>query len=318
MTPRKPPAAGKKPGRPTSPPTPPADPAPEAAPAPPALEAVLVQDFGQSRELAPELAGAGTAGPGPAIDRTTYRAVNFWTDVYLHSIGVTRQVRFVVVHNTEGSYPTDVQYLCAPNPQHPVSCHYYIRRDGAIFELVDPASAAWHTAVAPENRVPNAALRAVWGTSNENYHSLGIELEAFRDQAKTAEQVAATVALVRWLRTQYPLIGDDRLHLVGHDELSLIKVDPAPWDWDSFMPPVRGARYFPETGQSIVSGFRDFFEANGDVARFGYPLTGEEPDPHYPVTVQYFENCRFEWHPGGFVRLGAVGRLYLQAIGRLP
>jgi hypothetical protein len=66
-------------------------------------------------------------------------------------------------------------------------------------------------------------------------------------------------------------------------------------------PPVRGGRTFAATGHSLDGAFRAFWEANGGLSRFGYPLTEEliEPEPGSgrPRTVQYFERARFEHFP---------------------
>ena len=49
------------------------------------------------------------------------------------------------------------------------------------------------------------------------------------------------------------------------------------------------------TGFSVSPLFQSFFTANGGVAIFGYPLTGEITEGG--LTVQYFERSRFEYHP---------------------
>ena len=60
-------------------------------------------------------------------------------------------------------------------------------------------------------------------------------------------------------------------------------------------------RYFAETGHSLAEPFKRYWEANGGLAQFGYPLT--EPfsekslDDGKTYTTQYFERARFEYHP---------------------
>lgn len=62
----------------------------------------------------------------------------------------------------------------------------------------------------------------------------------------------------------------------------------------------RGLR-FEATGRSLDGAFRAFWEANGGLSRFGYPLTEELIEPEFgsgrPRTVQYFERARFEHFP---------------------
>jgi agarase len=84
-------------------------------------------------------------------------------------------------------------------------------------------------------------------------------------------------------------------------------------------PPVAaipGAAYFPETGHNVTRPeFVAYWQANGGLAQFGFPLTEElterlEDGKEY--RVQYFERARFEWHPENGppynVLLGQFGR----------
>lgn len=54
-------------------------------------------------------------------------------------------------------------------------------------------------------------------------------------------------------------------------------------------------RYFEETNHTLANGFREFWEENGGLHVFGYPLSEEFREDGY--IVQYFERARFEWHP---------------------
>jgi hypothetical protein len=73
--------------------------------------------------------------------------------------------------------------------------------------------------------------------------------------------------------------------------------------------------YFPQTGHSLKEAFFRYWQSNGDVRRFGYPISEELPailDDGKVYTVQYFERARLEWHPteaGGpkEVQLGLIG-----------
>lgn len=53
--------------------------------------------------------------------------------------------------------------------------------------------------------------------------------------------------------------------------------------------------YFPQTGHYLASGFRSFWQANGGLPVFGYPLTEEYTQDG--LIVQDFERQRFEYHP---------------------
>lgn len=55
--------------------------------------------------------------------------------------------------------------------------------------------------------------------------------------------------------------------------------------------------FFPETGHRLCFGMRDFWNARGGLAIFGFPISEEFQDPDSGFTVQYFERQRLEWHP---------------------
>lgn len=79
--------------------------------------------------------------------------------------------------------------------------------------------------------------------------------------------------------------------------------------------------YFAQTGHTIAFGFKKFWEANGGVAIFGYPISEEFTENGR--TVQYFERARFEFNPdakdeNGKVTLGLLGQEALQRMGWLP
>jgi hypothetical protein len=85
-----------------------------------------------------------------------------------------------------------------------------------------------------------------------------------------------------------------------------------------------GHLYFPETGYSLHNAFLGYWERNGGLAQFGYPLSEEMRERSATdgkeYTVQYFERARFEYHPeyrgtNAEVLLGLLGITTLQAKG---
>lgn len=79
--------------------------------------------------------------------------------------------------------------------------------------------------------------------------------------------------------------------------------------------------YFPQTGHSVKEAFLRFWNRQGGLAAFGYPISEELPEispaDGKVYTVQYFERARFEWHPadGGTqneVQLGLIGKQALE------
>jgi spore germination protein YaaH len=109
---------------------------------------------------------------------------------------------------------------------------------------------------------------------------------------------------------------------LGRWSLATGGLAPAPAE-----PPGGDGRYFAETGQTVRAGFLAYWEANGGLAQFGYPLTGEfaerNPEDGQVYTVQYFERARFEWHPElrgtpHEIQLGHLGRQVLRQRGWIP
>jgi hypothetical protein len=67
------------------------------------------------------------------------------------------------------------------------------------------------------------------------------------------------------------------------------------------------ATYFPETGHYLSGLFRNFWNANGGVDIFGYPITPEYVSPSTGLITQYFERARFELADQQQVQLGMLG-----------
>ncbi|HMQ35387.1 MAG TPA: GerMN domain-containing protein [Chloroflexaceae bacterium] len=74
---------------------------------------------------------------------------------------------------------------------------------------------------------------------------------------------------------------------------------------------------FPETGYSVSGRFLEYWQQNGGLPVFGYPLTAERQEEGR--TVQYFERARFELHPDNQrpydVLLGLLGVRALERQG---
>jgi hypothetical protein len=69
-------------------------------------------------------------------------------------------------------------------------------------------------------------------------------------------------------------------------------------------------RTFPETGHTLRGAFRYFWETNGNLPIFGYPITEEYNAASTGRLTQYFERARFELiqQNGNYtVELGMIG-----------
>lgn len=82
-------------------------------------------------------------------------------------------------------------------------------------------------------------------------------------------------------------------------------------------PQAPAQRSFPETGQTLAGRFLAYWQDNGGLAVFGYPITPQVQDE---FASQVFERARFEYHPENAppydVLLGRLGVMALEAQGR--
>lgn len=91
----------------------------------------------------------------------------------------------------------------------------------------------------------------------------------------------------------------------------------------SAVSPRKGLIHFAETQHNVAPDFFAYWQANGGLAQFGYPLTEEftqQLSDGKSYTVQYFERARFERHPENAapynILLGQFGREILDKISR--
>lgn len=98
-----------------------------------------------------------------------------------------------------------------------VSAHFFITRDGAVWQFVDCDQRAWH------------AGASCWrGRGNCNDDSIGIELEGLEGLTFESAQYAALAQLCADLAAHYPI-----RHVAGHEHIAPgRKLDPGPgFDW---------------------------------------------------------------------------------------
>lgn len=130
------------------------------------------------------------------------------------------------------------------------------------------------------------------------------------------EQIEGKTIQLQWfernrleLHPENPRPYDVLLGRLGADRLAQLGVD-----WRQFprSEPMRGCRYFPETGHNVCRAFLAAWRANGleldgrpgksdaeSLALFGLPLSDERTEviAGATYTVQWFERARFEFHP---------------------
>ena len=186
-----------------------------------------------------------------------------------------RRPNFVILHQTtNASAATALATLT--DPQSRVSAHYLVGRDGAVMQLVDEASRAWH------------AGESWWGGNTDlNSASIGIELDNTGDEAFAEAQLVALLALLDELRTRYRI---PPANFLAHGDIAPArKVDPGrlfPWQrlagqgfglWCETLPPAAPSGFDPMLGLQALGydiaapaaarqAFRRHFTAGDDNA----------------------------------------------------
>lgn len=98
-----------------------------------------------------------------------------------------------------------------------VSSHFYIRRNGDLWQFVSCQDRAWH-----------AGTSQYRGRANCNDDSIGIELEGLEGDSFEAAQYDTLASVTAALMTNYPIA-----HVAGHEHIAPgRKADPGPgFDW---------------------------------------------------------------------------------------
>jgi AmpD protein len=94
-----------------------------------------------------------------------------------------------------------------------VSAHFFIRRDGALWQFVSCDDRAWHAGASSHR-----------GRENCNDYSIGIELEGLEGDPFESAQYNCLLTLLPALAQQYPVAA-----LAGHEHIAPgRKADPGP------------------------------------------------------------------------------------------
>jgi N-acetyl-anhydromuramyl-L-alanine amidase AmpD len=170
------------------------------------------------------------------IDNRSFRSPN-------HSAR-TEDIRALVVHSGDGSRQSDLSWLC--NPVSKVSAHYYVCRDGTVYQMVDDNRVAWH-----------AGDSLLAGIRDWNEFSASIELEHTKRKHLTYPDVQrrSLFALCRDLIARYditPAFVQTHRNITKH-RITNKRDDPRDWPepafraWVTTLYPPRILRYRAKT-----------------------------------------------------------------------
>ena len=135
-----------------------------------------------------------------------------------------KNIRFLIIHYT-GMQSARVSMKKLKDPKSKVSCHYFIKRNGEIYRMVEDNKVAWH------------AGKSKWKDINDlNEYSLGIEVQNkghYIDyQNFPKKQIFSLIKLIKVLMKKYKI---EKHNVLGHSDIApLRKLDPGekfPWDF---------------------------------------------------------------------------------------
>ena len=213
------------------------------------------------------------------VNTTAYRSPNHHAR--------TQAIDSIILHTCEGTRAGSIGWLCTPASQ--VSAHYYVCRNGDLFQLVDDSRCAWHA-----------------GVVEHNERGIGIECEHKQGQDWPVVQREALSWLVRKLITAYDI---PLRRVLAHRWIAPgRKIDPTDWPDDALRswiaqqydaPPVAPS---PADDRAIIATPATMsLEHWIDVMRRRSPITdGGE------LTTLYLVMTQWEIDPAGFLAMWLV------------
>jgi N-acetyl-anhydromuramoyl-L-alanine amidase len=171
--------------------------------------------------------------PVALFDKGWYRFARHLSSPNFGARPANTQINLIVIHSISlppGQFGGDeVQQLFTNTldwDAHPyfekirgaqVSAHFYIRRNGELWQFVSCDDRAWH-----------AGQSSYMGKDNCNDYSVGIELEGLEGDSFEAAQYESLISVCAALQQSYPIA-----HMTGHEHVSPgRKADPgAQFDW---------------------------------------------------------------------------------------
>jgi N-acetylmuramoyl-L-alanine amidase len=186
------------------------------------------------------------SGPGAAI---SYPSPNFGD----RRDGLRPEL--VVLHYTAmPDAEAALDRLCAP--EHEVSAHYLIARDGRLYRLVDEDKRAWHAGVGD------------WGGRGDvNSRSIGIELDNCGNSPYAEPQISGLELLLSDILARWRIPPEG---VIAHSDFAPTrKTDPGPrFDWRRLA--LQGLAVWPEPGAPGPDADEAAFLAAART--FGYPV----------------------------------------------
>lgn len=137
----------------------------------------------------------------------------------------------------------------------------------------------------------------------------GLPVFGFPKSAPATENVEGVNLTVQWFERDRLEIQPGGQVTAGRLGARLLELQGTPWQYGPNAASGAGCLAFRETGHRTCDAFAAYWQRNGGVERFGFPITGafEATIEGRTLTIQYFERRRFELHGPGQILLGLLG-----------
>jgi type II secretory pathway pseudopilin PulG len=167
---------------------------------------------------------------------------------------------------------------------------------------------------AETNQCISGAIRQYWERNG------GLAVFGFPITAQSAETVEGRTLQVQWFERDRLEIQANGQVTAGRLGVERLEQQGTPWQYGPGEAADTGCFAFAETGHRTCGAFATYWQRNGGLERFGFPITGayETEIQGIRLTVQYFERRRFELHDANTVLLGLLGAEVLRDRGGLP
>jgi hypothetical protein len=144
----------------------------------------------------------------------------------------------------------------------------------------------------------------------------GLPVFGYPISEQRVETVEGRTLQLQWFERDRLEIQADGTITAGRLGARLLEIQGRPWETLGGEPIAKDptCRYFHETLRNVCGPFQTYWERNGGLERFGYPISGlmDEVIEGRTYRVQYFERRRMELHPENAepynVLLGLLGR----------
>ncbi|MFV9507917.1 MAG: CAP domain-containing protein, partial [Oscillochloridaceae bacterium umkhey_bin13] len=145
----------------------------------------------------------------------------------------------------------------------------------------------------------------------------GLTVFGFPKSNLALEAVEGVDLTVQWFERDRLEIQPDGRVTAGRLGVRWLELQGTPWQRGNDPAGGDGCLAFSETGHRVCGAFATYWQRNGGLERFGFPITGAFATTieGKPVTVQYFERRRFELHEANQVLLGLLGNEVRSAQG---